>query len=135
MPRRCRILLLQPSDRRARLRWLLTKCGYAATPSDGRDLPLRLFARGACVVLIDPAADVRREDAVRLARIAGVPVIALGGALPGGMPGVDQRLPAACDDVVLVAAVEVACFGHDHEREEHATAAVARALARTGSDR
>jgi hypothetical protein len=88
------------------------------------------------VVLIDPSADLRREDAVRLARIAGVPVIALGGALPGGVPGLDQRLPAACDDVALVAAVEVACFGHDHEREEQAASAPdARALVRTGSDR
>ncbi len=136
MPRRCRVLLLQPSDRRARLRWLLTKCGYATTPCDGGDLPLRLFATGACVLLIDPSSPGdRREDAVRLARIAGVPVIALGGPLHGRSSGVDQRLPAACDDVALVAALEVACFGHEHEEHDAAATPGARALARTGSDR
>jgi hypothetical protein len=136
MPRRCRVLLVQPTERRARLRSLLWSCGYEATSSEGDDLPLQLFATGACAMLLDPSMTSRPEDAARLARIAGVPVVSLGGAMPGGISGVDQRLPAAADDVTVVAAVEVACFGHDHEHEEHEEAAPAtRALARTGTDR
>lgn len=134
MPRGCRVLLLQQSERRDRLR-SLSRCGYRITPSEGGDLPLRLFATGACVLVLDPAATgVKPEDAVRLARIAGIPVIALGAAPAGTVRGADQRLPAGCDDVTLVAAVEVACYGHDHERED-AAAPGSTALARTGTER
>lgn len=127
------MLLLQRSGRHDRLR-SLSRCGYRITPSEGGDLPLRLFATGACVLVLDPAAaGVKLEDAVRLARVAGIPVIALDAAA-GAVRGVDQRLPAGCDDVTLVAAVEVACYGHDHEREE-AAAPGSTALVRTGTDR
>lgn len=137
MPRRCRVLLVQPADRRERLRTLLWSCGYEAMSSDGHDLPFHLFAIGACAMLLDPSMPSKAEDAVRLARVAGVPVVALGAAMQEGVPGVEQRLPTAADDVTIVAAVEVACFGHDHEREEREEPAVpaTRALARTGTDR
>jgi hypothetical protein len=117
------------------VRSLLSECGYGITPSDGSDLAPRLFASGACVLLVDLAATGgKMDDVVRLARIAGVPVVALGGSTAGPMPGVEQRLSAPCDDVALVAAIEVSCFGHDHGRED-APAPFFAALSPTGSDR
>jgi hypothetical protein len=75
---------------------------------------------GPCVMLVDAAAGSSRriDEAVRLARIAGIPIIAVGEKPGGPIPGAHHRLSGSCDDVALVATVEVACYGHDHRGRE-----------------
>lgn len=117
VPQGCRVFLLQQAKRRGSLlRSLLSKCGYGITPSDGREAASRFFMNGPCVMLVDAAAGSSRriDDAVRLARIAGIPIITVGERPSGPIPGAHHRLSGSCDDVALVATVEVACYGHDH---------------------
>jgi hypothetical protein len=118
VPQGCRVFLLQQAKRRGSLlRALLSKCGYGITPSDGREAAVRFFTNGPCVMLVDAAAG-SIDEAVRLARIAGIPIIAVGERPSGPIPGAHHRLSGSCDDVALVATVEVACYGHDHRGRE-----------------
>jgi hypothetical protein len=75
---------------------------------------------GPCVMLVDAAAGSSRriDEAVRLARIAGIPVITVGEKPDWPIPGAHHRLSGSCDDVALVATVELACYGHDHQGRE-----------------
>jgi hypothetical protein len=121
VPQGCRVFVLQQAKRRGSLlRSLLSKCGYGITPSDGRETASRFFMNGPCVMLVDAAAGSSRriDEAVRLARIAGIPIIAVGEKPGGPIPEAQHRLSGSCDDVALVAAVEVACYGHDHRGRE-----------------
>jgi hypothetical protein len=121
VPQGCRVFLLQQAKRRGSLlKSFLSKCGYGITPSDGREAATRFFTNGPCVMLVDAEAGRSRriDEAVRLARIAGIPIIAIGERPGGPIPGAHHRLSGTCDDVALVATVEVACYGHDHRGEE-----------------
>lgn len=121
MPQGCRVFLLQQAKPRGSLlRALLSKCGYGITRSDGRETATRFFTNGPCVMLVDAAAgsSPRIDEAVRLARIAGIPIIAVGEKPGGPIPGAHHRLSGSCDDVALVATVELACYGHDHRERE-----------------
>jgi hypothetical protein len=122
MPQGCRVFILQQAKQRGRLRALLSKCGYGITPSDGRQVAIRFFMNGPCVMLVDARAGSRREvdEAVRLARIAGVPIIAVGEHTNDAIRGAHHMLSEGCDEVALMATVEVACYGHDHRREDAA---------------
>lgn len=129
MPQGCRVFILQQAKRRGRLRSLLSKCGYGITPSDGREVAIRFFMKGPCVMLVDAQAGSKREidEAVRFARIAGVPIIAVGDRRGDAIRGVHHTLSEACDEVALMATVELACYGHVHRGE--------KASARTHAER
>ncbi len=118
---------------------LLADCGYGITRSGGREVASSLFLNAPCVMLLDVSAaggSERLDQAVRLARIAGIPIIAVGGAPDCGIRGLHARLSGTCDDVALVAAVEVACYGHDHGRAGFsADPAVAAARMESGPGR
>jgi pseudouridine-5'-phosphate glycosidase len=49
------------------------------------------------------------------ARILGIPVVTIG-SLGSAHPGISASLPLRCDGDALTAAIEVACYGHDHQQ-------------------
>ncbi len=120
MPTGCRVLLVEDEKApRLPIRDLLSDSGYVTTTAtEGADLPGKYADSLPCVVLLNllpaKASGARLLDIVRASpRTAGLPVIAIGG-VPRELGGVAMALGRPLEPVALIAAVEVACYGHHH---------------------
>jgi DNA-binding response OmpR family regulator len=122
MPLGCRVLLIE-DERAVRLpvAKVLSRSGYVPiVPGSGFDTLRLKLGPLPCLIILNiaspKAGGTRWLGMVRAdPRTAGLPVITISSqAAPSRLEGVDIALGSPLETVSLIAAVEVACYGHDH---------------------
>jgi DNA-binding response OmpR family regulator len=122
MPYGCRVLLIEDEKAiRLPVARVLSQSGYVTiTPGEGLEALRLKLGPLPCLIILNTASPksggTRWLGIVRAdPRTAGLPVITISSqAAPKRLEGVDIALGRPLEAVALIAAVEVACYGHEH---------------------